>query len=306
MIPTHKSGIRLVIIVASLLCLTASMVSAQTYADRGASGVAGLRIAPGAAQAGSAEAFGAVVSDVFALYYNPAGTVHAGTYSVGLMHNEWIDDIRSEYVGFVYRPDKIAIGLSILYNSVGDIERRTDPTTEPLSIFDAQDLVAGLTVGAVISPELSIGLTTKVIYEKIDVTSGSAYAFDLGGLYEFMPGILLGLSVSNLGSKMKLGDQEDDLPTVVRGGGSYSYRTFKFGASLVTPTDGKTHLHVGAENVISEILTLRAGYASGYDIRSLAFGFGVRHKFASIDYSYTPIESDLGDSHRFSLTFSWR
>lgn len=310
MIRSQGGNVR-VIVVASFALFTLSIVateaSAQTFSDPGSSGVAGLLIEPGAAETGTAGAFGAVASDVFALYYNPAGTVHAGTYSVGLMHNVWINDIRSEYLGFVYRPDKVAIGLSVLYNSIGDIERRSEtPTEEPLSLFDAQDLVAGLTAGAVLSPDLSLGVTAKMIYEKIDVYSGSAYAIDLGGYYTFVPGVVFGFSVANLGSKMKLRNQEDDLPTLVRGGGTYSYRTFKFGASLVTPTDDKTHLHVGVDDVISDILTVRAGYASGYDVRNFAFGFGIKHKFASIDYSYTPIKSDLGDSHRFSLTLSWR
>ena len=297
------------IAVVTLLVLILAPVNAscQTVAERDISGVAGLKISPGAAQAGAAGAFGSVASDVFSLHYNPAGSVNAGRYAVGFMHHEWIADVRSEYVAFVWNPDKVAIGVSLLYNSIGDIERRGDiPTQEPLSIFDAQDLAAGLTAGFHISPEFSLGLTAKIIYERIDVSSGSAVALDIGGHYEFLPNVHVGMAASNLGSKMKLKSQEDDLPSVVRAGGSYEYRTFRCGVDLVTPTDDQPHFHVGAENVISDILTLRAGYASGYDIRDFAFGFGVRHKFASIDYAYTPIGSDLGDSHRFSLTLTWR
>jgi len=290
-----------------VVLLLPALASAQTVAERDISGVAGLKIAPGAAQAGAAGAFGSVASDAFSLYYNPAGSVRAGRYSAGFMHHEWISDVRSEYAAFVWRPGRVAVGISLLYNSVGDMERRDDvPTSEPLSIFDAQDLVAGLTTGFYISEEFSIGLTAKIIYERIDVSSGSAVAIDVGGYYVFLPNVHVGMAASNLGSKMKLESQEDDLPTVVRAGGSYTYRTFSLGLDLVTPTDDQPHLHVGAESVISDILTLRAGYASGYDIRDFAFGFGIKHRFASIDYAYTPISSDLGDSHRFSLTLTWR
>jgi len=299
----------------SVLCVIAAALvlgaftgtaTAQTFSESDINGVASLNIAPGAAQAGAAGAFGSVASDVFSLYYNPAGSVKAGKYAVGFMHNEWIDDIRSEYLAFVYRPDKVAIGASVLYNSVGDIERRESATTEPLSLFDAQEVAAGITAGFFISPDFSIGLTGKIIYEKIDVASGTAFALDIGGYYEFISDLHIGLSVTNLGSKIKLEEQEDDLPTTVRAGGAYQYRTFRFGLTMVTPTDDQAHFHVGGETLISEILTLRAGYASGYDVRDVAFGFGVKHKFASIDYAYTPVSSDLGDSHRFSLTFSWR
>jgi hypothetical protein len=297
------------IAVVALLVLILAPVyaSCQTVEEREISGVAGLKIAPGAAQAGAAGAFGSVAADAFSLHYNPAGSVYAGRYALGLMHHEWIADVRSEYAAFVWKPDKVAFGVSLLYNSVGDIERRGDiPTPEPLSIFDAQDMVAALTAGFDISPDFSIGVTGKLIYERIDVSSGTAFAVDVGGHYQFLPNVHAGMAVSNLGSKMRLRSQEDDLPSTVRAGGSYEYRTFRFGMDVVTPTDDQPHFHVGAENVISDILTLRAGYASGYDIRDFAFGFGVRHKSASIDYAFTPIDSNLGDSHRFSLTLSWR
>jgi hypothetical protein len=292
--------------IAASLLLWGSAIAQVTVDERQISGVAGQKIGPGAAQAGTAQAFGSVTTDVFSLYYNPAGSVFAGEYAAGFMHHEWIDDIRSEYFGFIWRPEKVSFGVSLLYNSVGDIERREIASTEPISLFDAQDFSAAITTGFFISPELSFGLTGKVIYQKIDVSSGTAIAVDAGAYYKFMPEIEIGMSVSNLGSKMKLEDQEDDLPSVARAGGTYTYRTLKFGINAVTPADDKVHFHFGAENVFNDILAVRAGYASGYDVRDLAFGFGIRHDFASLDYAYTPIDSDLGDSHRFSLTVSWR
>jgi hypothetical protein len=304
----HHYSISARLTLLSLICILGLLGSSsgQTYEDRNISGVAGLKISPGAAAAGSAEAFGSVTRDVYSLYYNPAGTVHAGKYAAGFMHHEWIDNVRSEYIAFSWKPDKVALGASILYNSVGDIERRTQATSEPLAYFDAQDIVAAISGGFFIAPELSIGLTAKVIYEKIDVNSSTAYALDAGGYYEFLPSIHVGFSVANVGSKIKLKEQQDELPVLVRAGGAFSYRTFRVGINMVTPSDDKTHFHVGAENVIAEMLTLRAGYASGYDTRDLALGFGLQHRFASIDYAYTPIGSDLGDSHRFSVTLSWR
>jgi hypothetical protein len=289
-----------------LMLAIPSLSMAQAVAERDISGVAGLEIEPGAAHAGAAGAFGAVASDAFSLYYNPAGSVYAGRYAAGFMHNEWIADVRSEYVSFIWMPDRVALGASLLYNTVGDIERREGPSSEPLALFDSQDLVAALSAGFYIGPEFSVGLTGKVIYERIDVSSATAFAMDLGGYYKFLPNVDFGIAVSNLGTKMKFESQEDELPLVFRVGGSYNYRTLDVGMSLVTPMDDNPHLHVGAQNLISNILTLRAGYASGYSARDFTFGFGVKHEFASIDYAYMPIDLDLGDSHRLSLTLSWR
>jgi len=295
-------------IFVTLLCIVFAygIASAQSVEERDIASLAGLKIAPGAAQAGAAEAFGTVSTDAFSLYYNPAGAIMTGKYSTGIMHHEWIEDYRSEFVSGIISSGKVAIGASVLYNTIGDIERRNSATTDPLSLFDAQDIAAGLTGGFYLSDELSVGITAKVIYQKIDISSGTALAVDLGGYYRFTEQIELGLSVSNLGSKMKVDEEENDLPRLIRAGGAYRYRDARFGLNVVTPTDDDAHFHLGAENTFREVLTIRAGYASGYDVRSFALGFGIKHKFATLDYAFTPIESDLGNSHRFSLTFSWR
>jgi hypothetical protein len=62
--------------------------------------------------------------------------------------------------------------------------------------------------------------------------------------------------------------------------------------------------YFGGEYLIKEVLYLRAGYQTGYDNRGLSAGAGFVYKEFRIDYAFVPYQSDLGNSHRFSLTYS--
>ena len=82
--------------ISSLLFVfcTFSLNFAQT------SGLSFLKIGVGGRATGMAEAFTAVTDDASATYWNPAGLMHASRNQLSLTHNEWFEDIRSEYVVF--------------------------------------------------------------------------------------------------------------------------------------------------------------------------------------------------------------
>jgi len=268
------------------------------------SGFSTLLVSPSARHAAMGESVGASGRDLFTLYSNPAGILNIPYLTVGAAHNEWIADFRSEYVGLVYHPSNFAIGFSINYGTVDDIERRTGPTDEPEGYFDLNDLVAGVTIARNLSEKLKLGLTSKIVYEKLDVYSSTGVAFDFGMQYMLMPEFMLGASFSNLGSSMKLDDEEFDLPRILRAGGSYRIKDFLISGDVVYPTDDDPHLHIGGEYSLSQIFFLRSGFQSGYDEKALAFGLGFEQKGFNIDYAYVPFKSDLGDTHRISLTYS--
>jgi hypothetical protein len=50
------------------------------------------------------------------------------------------------------------------------------------------------------------------------------------------------------------------------------------------------------------MLMLRFGYKSGYDVQGATMGAGIAWKSLRFDYAYMPIDYELGDAHRFSLT----
>ncbi len=286
-----------------ILVISHNTSSGQVIKDD-ISGFSTLLVSPSARHAAMGEAVGSSGRDLFTLYSNPAGILNIPYFTVGAAHNEWIADFRSEYVGLVYHPSDFAIGFSINYGTVDDIERRTGPTDEPEGYFDLNDLVAAATIARNFGERLKLGITSKIVYEKLDVYSSTGVAFDFGMQYLLMPELIVGASLSNLGSSMKLDEEEFDLPKILRFGGSYRIKDFLVSGDLVYPTDDDLHLHIGGEYNLSQIFFLRSGFQSGYDEKALAFGLGFEQKGFNIDYAYVPFKSDLGDTHRISLTYS--
>ncbi len=250
------------------------------------------------------EGFGSAATDMFSLYSNPAGILNVPFFEVGFSHNDWIADYRSEYVGAVYHPSNLAVGLSVNYGTVGDIERRTGPTDDPIGYFDMNDIVAGFTVAHAFGPKLRLGVTSKLVYEKIDVYSATGLAFDFGMQYYVNRSLLVGASYSNLGSNLRLDEEEYELPRLLRAGAAYRISGFLLSGDVVYPSDDDPHFHFGGEYNFSSMFFLRSGFQSGYDEKALAFGLGIEQKGFNIDYAYVPFKSDLGDTHRISITYS--
>ena len=294
---------KIIVIALTVLLTVFQIVNAQVVKDD-ISGFSTLTVTPSARHAGFGDAIGSVSGDLFSLYSNPAGIMNIDYLTVGAAHNEWIADYRSEFVGLAYHPGNYALGVSVNYGTVDDIERRTGPSEDPEGLFDLNDLVAGLTLARGFSDKLDAGVTAKIVYEKIDVYSATGFAVDFGIRYQVRPQLALGASFSNLGSKMKLDKEEYDLPKILRAGGSYRINELLIAADMVYPTDDDPHFHVGGEYNLSEMFYLRSGLQSGYDEKLLSFGIGFERKGFNIDYAYVPFKSDLGDTHRLSFTYS--
>ncbi len=290
-------------VVAMFMALPFSPAMGQVVNDD-ISGFSILLVSPSARQAAMGEGYGSAADDLFSLYSNPAGILNVPYFTAGAAHNQWISDYRSEFVGLVYHPTNFALGFSINYGTVGGIERRSGPSDDPQGYFDLNDLVAGFTLAHSLGGNVMLGLTSKIVYEKIDVYSATGFAFDFGLQYHPMPELVVGASFSNLGTKMTLDDEEYDLPRLLRAGGSYRISDFLISADVVYPTDDDPHFHLGGEYVLNNMFYLRGGFQSGYDEKALAFGIGFVQRGFNIDYAYVPFKSDLGDTHRISLTYS--
>jgi Uncharacterised protein family (UPF0164) len=290
------------ILVVSLLIISISAGMANCQND--ISGFSTLLVSPAARHAGMGDGIGASGTDLFTLYSNPAGILNIPYFTVGAAHNEWIADYRSEYLGLAYHPSNYAIGFSVNYGTVDNIERRTGPSEEPIGYFDLNDLVAGLTVARSISDNIKLGMTAKLVYEKIDTYSATGFAVDFGFQYLVLPEFTFGASFSNLGSKLKLDEEEYDLPKIIRAGVSYRIQNFLISGNMVYPTDDDPHFHLGGEYNLSQMFYLRSGFQSGYDEKAISFGLGFEEKGFNIDYAYVPFKSDLGDTHRVSFTYS--
>lgn len=86
------------------------------------------------------------------------------------------------------------------------------------------------------------------------------------------------------------------------------------GLTAISPTVMMDAVHVKGHDLsvraaseiwFSDLIALRAGYRTGYELHNLSMGFGLRWQVWRIDYAYTPFEFDAENVQRFSLGVNW-
>jgi len=288
-----------------LLCFIFAAIPAHA-GDPGSSGgvflklgVDGRAIAMGEAQTGLAD-------NVNSLFWNPAGLDRVEGLQLAFMHNFHFMSMHHDFLG-IASPigNRGTIGLAIFYWTSGTIEGM-DEKALPTSDFSAWDLAAGIYYANQLTPDLSVGLGLKAVMESNEDEGATAFAGDAGILFSPpLAGVTLGMSVKNLGTRLKLVEDSYPLPVTVRLGAGW--KPPLAGASLVSDveiaTDDTPSLSVGGEYAIMGLFALRTGYKTSSDLGAasgLRAGCGFILPHAGIDYAFSPY-GELGSSHRVSL-----
>ena len=256
------------------------------------------------------EAYVAVAQDPTAMYWNPAGLATAPDLEFHASHNEWISDVRYEYIGAVQGMRGHAIGAHVSLLHMGELEGR-DASGQFTESFRAYDFSAGVSYGRRITRSLEVGITGKLLHEKIQDYSATGFASDLGFRYRTpMRGLTVGGTLTNLGPEMTFEQDSFTLPTAGRIGAAYRSLALLSGFVLASdvrfPNDSDVKGHVGAELWVHDAIALRGGAKLNYDEEAGAFGFGVKFREYRLDYAFVPFSetSELGDTHRISV--DWR
>jgi len=294
---------------AALLILTTTFVSAG---EPGSSGFTFLRLGNGARAGGMGEAFTAVADDATSIYWNPAGMAAVEEVELNLTHNEWLMGIRFEQATVVNEMWGGAAGLSFTGLYYGSLDRYGEyPSLTPDGTFSPYDLALSLGYARDIIPNVALGAAFKIIYSKIDFESATGYAFDLGVTHMTkIEGLTLAAAMLNLGPQTSFVEEKFYPPFQLRLGGAYEMNKealrggLILAADVVFPNDNDAKVHFGLEYAYQRLLMLRFGYKSGYDVQGATMGAGIVWKSLRFDYAFMPIDYELGDSHRFSLTVS--
>lgn len=296
-----------ILILALLLPFLFSSSAAQLPKEAETAGASFLKFGMGARAVGMGEAFTSISGDVSSVYWNPAGLADLDGVWATFMHNRWFQDISTEFFASAFRISKNTLAFSFTINTIPDIERREDATTEPLSVFDAHQVAFGASWARQFANRIDLGLTLKWLHEEIDIHRASGIALDAGGIFRLRDNVNLGFCVLNLGPKMKFEEQKYSLPlfyklgTVYSGKENYLGGNYSIALDLVKPKDDPLRVHTGAEYVSTQNLSLRLGYEFGYDDKGFTVGLGFKIKRYGIDYAFVPYSSDLGNTHRISL-----
>ncbi len=302
---------RYLIIAISAFCTFVHVASAQD----GETGLAVLKIGIGGRTVGMGDA--GVVSSIGApsMHYNPAIIAHEMRPDITVMHNSWIEDVNTEYLGAYSRMSGYSLGFHVAYTGIGGIEVRQVPGPAQ-DEAEAQYISTGVTVAVPLGEQLEAGATVKMLFEKIYTEDAFGYAFDFGARYRpfespELQDFSLGLSLSNIGEMGELHTRKTSLPKLLRYGAAYEMRIesatntlqLELGAAtnLVSST---THATVGVEAGYDGIAFLRAGYQGGYEIKGFSAGAGVRFDVLSFDYAYTPFKNSFGSANTISLSIA--
>ena len=299
------------VLAVAIMFWTASMECAakKIHEDAGTRGAQLLKIGVGAKAVGMGESYVAAADDVYAAYWNPAGLSYVETNQLGFMHNEWFEDIRYEFLGYVQpMGDLGTLAGSVSYVSMGELDK-TNAEGKEEGKFHPYNILLGLSFGKRLNDAISVGINAKFLQEKIDVEKAQAFAVDLGGQY-FVPNssLVLGVNLQHMGTKMKFVEESFSLPLNLKVGAAYRLidGALTFAVDVNRPVDNNPSIGMGAEYKIMGIMNLRAGYrytVGGNDLGTasgLRTGIGVEIRDYKLDYAFVPY-GELGQAHRLSL-----
>ncbi len=279
-------------------------------ADAGSSAAAFLKIGVGARAVGMGEAQAAAAEGPEALYWNPAGLAVNSRRAVSFTHNEWLEDVRYEYLGLSYPLFNLgSIGFSAGRVDMGKLTGR-DEQGNYTGDFGASDMVLSLGYARRLFNFLAVGAAAEYISSKIEDESASAFAGSVGAVGELpLPGLAVGISASNIGGEMKFIDEGDPLPLALRGGVAY---LLPFGGEtneLMVAVDGvkfndrdDVMVNTGVEYWFMKTIAARAGYKGNYDEDGLTGGLGFKYSPTAdlgllADYAYADMGL-FGATHR--------
>ncbi len=280
------------------------------FAQGSAVGVSYLRLPLIARSASLGESLVAAPGQVGAVSFNPANLYRLKGGEIVLSHVGWIQDVQTEFFSVGYPLSVGTVGVSIVSSSVRDIEIRDRPGPA-ISTFSARSAYLQASFASTFDTTLRFGVNAKLLYEKIYVDEATGFALDLGVLYHSpIDGLVAGVSIANIGSMSALANERSELPRQARLGLSYRfpYEDFDFMSALQFTQEAagvRNNLHLGLEALYHQVVTVRLGYQSGYEARTLSAGLGVRYEWVKFDYAYVPFAFNLGNAHLFTLGFSF-
>ena len=296
-----------------IVLLTALLLPEALWAQSGGAGLSFLKIGVSARALGMGDAGVAGDDRGSAMYYNPALLADDARAAVTITHNEWIEDISTEFVGVSLPANGWTFGIHLGLTSVGGIEIRDRPG-DPLAETDNNNFAGGLSAAFAVAEGVDVGVTAKYVFEKIHVDEAGGYAFDFGvAVRPFSEGNLArlrtGVTLANVGSMSELASVATTLPMLLRYGAGYEIPLDGVKGALTVEANGltlleeeSTHLNLGIEFDYLGMVFLRAGYQTGYETKNISLGAGAMYGTLRFDYAFTPFSEVFGNAHTVALS----
>jgi hypothetical protein len=312
-------------------------VALAQNANLGTAGAQFLQIPIGARPVALGGAYVALANDASALFWNPAGIMNVGGTALHFSHTPWWATVRLNAAAFAMNLGEAGtIGVSTIVLGMDKMEVTTEYQPDGTGeMFDAQDLMIGVTYARALTERFNAGMTAKYIQQRIWNETASAVAIDLGTQYRlWFNNFTIGMSLTNFGGDLrldgrdltykydiddrvpnnrllpiKLDTEEYPLPLHFQLGVCADlYRSHDFvwqvAADVTHPNDNAERVNIGTEVAFFDRIFLRGGYRHNYDDENLTLGFGLALPLETakllFDYSYSNYDL-LPSIQRFSL-----
>ena len=310
------------------------LCSASLFAQTSVGKYAGefLALGVGGRALGMGGAHTAVVNDVTAGYWNPAGLARIDYPQIVLMHEEHFGNLVNYNYGAVAIPygNDMSFGISVIRLSIDGIPDTRDALVDRITgqviyditnpyaridyskikEFNNTDYAFYLTFAKRQSEDFYWGANVKIISRSIAEYSAFGIGFDAGAYYKPMDNLHLGASIQDITTTLvawSTGTNELISPTLKLGaaygieflGGTFM-PTMDFDirfenrqfASNFNVGPVSFDVHSGVEYSYKGLFSVRAGYS---DVKQITLGAGVRLPKLNIDYSFARFSASETD-----------
>jgi len=270
-----------------------------------------LQYGAGARSLAMGGAYVALADDASAPYWNPACLTQIEEHQFLSMYAPFFEGTSYNFLSYVHPLRRIgSVGISdVLLHSGGyeEVDISLGVIGRNKSIFKNAVIIS---YANRVRKDISVGANLKLIHERVMRYSGNGQGIDLGILYEPIDELNIGLTLQNvIQPKVTLRDEPDVYKVNLKGGvalNAFSGR-LTLTADINKLVDEKAYFCGGIEvcpweKVGSSLrrVDLRAGFNH---LQSFTCGIGLKIKFFSVDYGFNSHE--LGNLHKFALTFGW-
>jgi hypothetical protein len=310
----HRSLVRILLVLFAIL----STGRARAAAEAGQAG-GYLRLGVGARGAALGDAYAALAEGPDAGYWNPAALAWSrrpalasslSALSLGRQYNTaslqlaWDPSDAPLAPGSFPLSQRGGLGawdLTWLSFSLGnDFEGRSSDTASFYSFSDRQSAYA-ISHGRPLTSWLALGASLKLYDRQIDTFSASGLGADLGALLLLGPQVKVGVSASDLFSRLHWSTgYEESMPVVVRSSVAYQpWRRLSLAVQLYAVEGRSWEPQAGVELEPIPWVFARAGWKSD----GLCLGAGLKVPWKSlpfqVDYAFVPDPLGQGDAQRF-------
>ncbi len=309
-----KNKIYFILFFVGIFCSTFPSFAQQNLQRLGKSGFAFLKIAPSARAAAMGDAYTALATDAYAMFWNPAGMMQIDHFAYGFTYGKWIVNSRIMTAAGAYKMGSIALGVSVVNWAPEEFEETTIFAPEGTGrTITGGDLALGTALAIQFTDKLSFGFKTQWIEERIDRDKATGFTVDFSTYYRTgFRDLVLAMAMKNFGPERKYLNQQFKMPLIFNINTAMSF-IGKPGDPLVLTlstessfaTDYRDRYHAGAELWLLNTIALRGGYKWYYNLEDFSLGAGLKIDVGgrpfNIDISYTNVLDYFEAPLRFSI-----